>query len=444
MTRLKERIERLQIRYNLRREYFTVLVPAAIAVTFILAVILTGFADTGIAKAAQKEDPRQKAYEELLAQMNETEGGGAAADLSPAGTGSPTKKAGIDQFLIIAILVGIIPFAADTTLRKGKLRRKEELYTEFLFKLSELMRGGLDPIKAVKELAKTDLGILQPHVNLAAAGMTFGKSFEEGMRNMARSLESELIARYTELVIQASYSGGSVSDLILKSSEDMRTILEIEREKEGNLSQYTFIFYFAQGIIVFIAYTLTTSLLPFLQGMGASSFLGENQLVNLNFNTGFFHLVMINAFFGGLIIGKISEGNVKFGLKHVAVLMAGTYVICLFTLLAPPPPDVSPDVTISIVSGDFQEGLPNLPLKQPIIFQVLDKDGKPATGIDVAFTMVPSGKLNPAYSKTDRDGSVEVRVTLGEKGGQYVISAKAGEIVRKASVRSTDQSTDGG
>ena len=160
--------------------------------------------------------------------------------------------------LIFATLIAIIPYSIDVTIQKRRIRRKEELYTEFLFKLSELMRGGLDPIKAVKELSKTNLGELSPHVKMAATALTFGKSFEEAMKRMAKSLHSEIIMRYTSLVVQASYSGGSVSDLILKSSEDMRSIIGIEREKEGSLSQYTFIFYFAQGIIVFIAYTMIT------------------------------------------------------------------------------------------------------------------------------------------------------------------------------------------
>ncbi len=110
---------------------------------------------------------------------------------------SPAPKWGVDQVLIFATLIAIIPYSIDITIQKRKIRRKEELYTEFLFKLSELMRGGLDPIKAVKELSKTDLGDLSPHVKMAATALTFGKSFEEAMKRMAISLHSEIIKRYT-------------------------------------------------------------------------------------------------------------------------------------------------------------------------------------------------------------------------------------------------------
>ena len=113
---------------------------------------------------------------------------------------------GLDEVMVFALIIAILPYSIDITLQKRSTRKKEELYTEFLFKLSELMRG-LDPIKAVKELSKTDLGVLTPHIRVAATSMTFGKSFEEAMKAMSASLHSELITRYTMLVVQASYQG---------------------------------------------------------------------------------------------------------------------------------------------------------------------------------------------------------------------------------------------
>ena len=421
---MKQLLEGLYLKYNIRREYFTVLVPVVIALLVVAGAYFSGLASVpGAEKTAEKSD-RQKAYEELMKQMEAEESGGAApapAEETPEPAPSPV---GLDHVLVIAIVLAITPYAVDITLEKRRTRKKEELYTEFLFKLSELMRGGLDPIKSVLELSKTDLGILTPHVRLAATAMTFGKSFEEAMKAMTGTMKSELITRYTLLVVQASYSGGSTSDLILKASEDMRSIIGIEREKEGSLSQYTFIFYFAQGIVFFIALTLTTSLLPFLQGMGGSSILGKgDQMQDLDFTGGFFHLIMVNAFFGGLIIGKISEGEARFGLKHSAILMAAGYVACVMLLIpagqAPPPGDV----TLKIISGNGQQGFPGLPLQEPVVIEVTDKEGKPKDRADVQFSVSPSGAAKPDSTKTGADGRAEARVILGIEDGPYTITA---------------------
>ena len=422
MEELHELAERVRILFNPPREYFTIVLPVAIAILLVVWAILAGYPLLGTEKAQQQgASDKQKAFEEFMAQMNGDTGNLTAT----ADAKNTAQKMGLDEIIVFAVLIAITPYAIDITLQKRNTRRKEELYTEFLFKLSELMRGGLDPIKSVKELSKTDLGILTPNVRMASTAMIYGKSFEESMKTMAKSLHSELIKRYTTLVVQASYSGGSVADLILKASEDMRSIISIEREKEGNLAQYVMIFYFAQGIIFFIIFTLTTSLLPFVQQLGSTNIFGVNKIATLDFARGFFHLVMINSFFGGLIIGKISEGEARFGLKHAVILMAAGYIACAVFILPPPSSPATQAITITPLSGDSYSGLVDLPLKDPIQFKLTDTLGNPVNSTVVQFSILPEGKVNPASDTSNNDGIVSVKVVLGPTAGNYTVLAKA-------------------
>jgi archaeal flagellar protein FlaJ len=425
--------EKIRLKYDLRREYFTVAVPVLVAVLLVVGSVLLGLTGVGGGGQEEKKSERQAAYEELMRQMEAEESGIELPEESgeEAG-GEPAEKIGFDHILVYAALIAITPYAVDITVEKGRRRKKEELYTEFLFKLSEMMRGGLDPIKSVVELSRTDLGRLNDGVRAAANAMSFGKSFEEAMRGLASSLKSDLVERYTKLVVQASYSGGSVADLILKASEDMRGILSIEKEKEGNLKQYVLIFYLAQGIIVFITYTLSTSLLPFFQDMGGMSF-GKHgaDLSTINFTEGFFHLIMLNALFGGLIIGKISEGDTRHGLKHAVILMAGCYLAStMFLLPSSGPADIGP-VAIEFVSGIDQEGIAGLPLQQPITVQVTDPDGNPLSRTTVTFEVKPGGVAHPATTKTNNEGMATMKVTLGAAEGTYTITATAGGTSRQ-------------
>jgi archaeal flagellar protein FlaJ len=425
---LKELAERIRIIYNPPREYFTIVLPVILAILLLLGAVFMGYTFHGTQKQQQQGDSvKLQQLKEMEAQMNEEGGGASAANTTTPEMPPAAPKMGLDEIMVFAVLISISPYAIDITLQKRSTRRKEELYTEFLFKLSELMRGGLDPIKSVKELSKTDLGILTPHVRIASTSMIYGKSFEESMKSMAKSLHSELITRYTTLVIQASYSGGSVADLILKASEDMRSIISIEREKEGNLSQYVMIFYFAQGIIVFIIYTLSTSLLPFVEQLGSTSiFGGTNQLASLDFNRGFFHMIMINSFFGGLIIGKISEGDARYGLKHAVVLMTFGYIACAMFILPPPSAPASQAFNITSISGNTTlSGVVGLPLKDQIQFKLTDSSGNPVNNTLVQFSIIPEGNVTPPSDMSDKNGIVGVRIVLGNSAGNYVVFAKA-------------------
>jgi flagellar protein FlaJ len=424
-------IERIRIKYNPPRELFTIALPVAVALLVVLAAFLMGYTlHTTEKQQVTTSSDKERVLQEYLAQMN-AENGNATGASGPQTSAAPAM--GLDEVMVFALLIAIIPYSIDITLQKRATRKKEELYTEFLFKLSELMRGGLDPVKAVKELSKTDLGVLTPHIRIASTSMTFGKSFEESMKAMAQSLHSDLISRYTMLVVQASYSGGAVADLILKASEDMRSIISIEREKEGNLHQYVLIFYFAQAIIIFIIYMLTTSLLPFVEQIGTTSMLGNSSDIGtIDFARGFFHMIILNSIFGGLIIGKISEGEARFGLKHVVVLVAVGYIASALFILPPQVAQAGPQINITVVSGDQQEGIVATPLNDPIVFKLTDSAGNPIQSTSVAFNILPEGKVNPVSGKSDKNGQVKTNVVLGTDPGKYIIVVTANGASAKA------------
>ncbi len=431
MDEIHEIIERIRIKYNPPRELFTIAIPVAIALLVVLTAFLMGYTlHTTQKQVTATASDKEKALQAYLAQMNDNTTGGGVGSITPSAPASPTM--GLDEVMVFALLIAIIPYSIDITLQKRATRKKEDLYTEFLFKLSELMRGGLDPIKAVKELAKTDLGVLTPHIRIASTSMTYGKSFEEAMKAMAKSLHSNLIERYTMLVVQASYSGGAVADLILKASEDMRSIISIEREKEGNLHQYVMIFYFAQAIIIFIVYILTTSLLPFVAQIGATQMFGKSDIGDIDFARGFFHMIILNSIFGGLIIGKISEGEARYGLKHVVVLVAVGYIACALFILPPPAVQTGPKVNITVISGDQQTGVIALPLSNPIVFQLTDVTGNPVNSTSVSFSIQPCGSVNPLSATSDDKGQVETKVVFGSDPGTYIITATANGISTKA------------
>ena len=151
LEELKEIAERIRILYNPPREYFTVVVPVVIAILLVLGAFLAGYTFQGTEKTTQGDSDKVQKLKEMMAQLDETAGSSPAGNATTPTPPQTTPKMGLDEILVFAVIIAITPYAIDITFQKRMTRRKEELYTEFLFKLSELMRGGLDPIKSVKE-----------------------------------------------------------------------------------------------------------------------------------------------------------------------------------------------------------------------------------------------------------------------------------------------------
>ncbi|WP_340818421.1 type II secretion system F family protein [Methanolobus sp. WCC4] len=426
-------VQILTLRYDIKREYLTLGIPVIIAFMILMMAVLTGHSfvtdEASEAGPAVSDEAaaKQAAYEALVAELE-------AAEAAERGETLPAEeeevepepdddkpKDDLDHIMVFAILVAIIPYSIDSFLEKRKLQKREIAFSEFLYKLSELMRGGIDPVKGFINLSKTNLGAISSHAQDAASSMVLGKSFDESMHRMSASMKSRLVARYIDVVVQAAYTGGNVADLLFRTSEDMRSVIAIQREKEADLKQYIVIFYLAQGIIVMLTYILSTSLLPLIQGVGMEM-LGGAGLSDIDFERGFFHMIILNALFGGLIVGLITEGEIKHGFKHSAVLIALSYIACVTLLL---PAGAGDSYIVSVVSGDGQEVFGGIPLQQPIIFNVTDPDGNPVPGTFVKMTISPDGIITS--SMTEDDGTVSVTPIPGSDAGTYIVTATAGE-----------------
>ena len=436
--RINRYVQIIKLKYDIKRECATVAIPVIAAITLIIAAVLTGHVftiqeESGAGAGSGRDDARLAAYQALVEEVGEVgDGGGGGSTDAQEKTPGTKPKDDLDRIIVFAVLIAIIPYSIDTYRQKRLLKRREVAYSEFLFKLSELMRGGIDPIRGVIDLSTTDLGAITDNVRGAASAMVLGHSFADAMNDMAVALGSNLITRYTALVVQAAYTGGAVADLILRTSEDMRAVIGIEREKEGNLKQYVVIFYLAQGIIVMLAYILSTSLLPMIQGMGMELLFGNSGVAEIDFERGFFHMIMLNALFGGIIIGQITEGEMKHGLKHSAILIIACYIAC--TALILPSPGAA-EMRIELVSGGGQEGFGGLPLSDPFVFNVTDLEGNPAPDIYVKIGISPDGSVNPRIVKTGSDGLVKVTVIPGVDEGVYVVEAASGDSTGKVTVR---------
>jgi len=436
---LERYIHIVKLRFNIKREYLTVALPIFAAILFLSWALFTGHTffppegeGGGDLPADSEEAAKKAAYEALIAEMeaaDAAEGGETATAVVEEGAETEPEpepeeektKADMDRMLVFAFMIATIPYSIDIFREKRLLKKREVAFSEFLFKLSELMRGGIDPIKGVISLSNGELGAIKKSVQDSASFLVLGHSFEYSMNRLAEAIGSKLVSKYINIVVQAAHTGGDVADLIFRTSEDMRAVISIEREKDDNLKQYIIIFYLAQGIIIMLVYILSTSLLPLIQGVGAE-LLGGQGLSDINFERGFFHMILLNALFGGFIIGMITEGDLKHGLKHSNILLGISYIACV-SLILPGVPVA--DYAIDVVSGGGQESLGGLPLSEPVVFKVSDLEGNPAKDVFVEMSISPGGVVKSG--PTNAEGLISVEPLLREQAGVYTIKATAGE-----------------
>ena len=100
-----------------------------------------------------------------------------------------------------------------------------------------------------------------------------------------------------------------------------------EKERKTQTRPYVAIVYVAFFVFLFTIFMLFKT---FFVQMSDLSISGFSLLAPEEARMIFFHMSIIQAFFGGLIAGKMGEGTVSAGLKHSVIFLLSGYLILKF------------------------------------------------------------------------------------------------------------------
>jgi archaellum biogenesis protein FlaJ (TadC family) len=256
--------------------------------------------------------------------------------------GLPSNAA--DYVFIVAIFIALTLFGIDARREMIRIRTFERAFAQLLFEMADAMRGGLDPAKAIVELAKTHTNILRKPLRVAADGVRLGRPFDKVLRDMVRSMHSSLISRYAGLIADATSIGGETATVVYRAAKDMDDFVKIEEEREKQLILPVAVIYIAFGVLMAVLLallsiapelgTLNISILGVGKPLSGSA--AASVVPHLDFDTlkeRFFELMLINALGTGAIIGAFTEGRARYGILHSLALVAATAVV--FIILYP-------------------------------------------------------------------------------------------------------------
>jgi archaellum biogenesis protein FlaJ (TadC family) len=250
-----------------------------------------------------------------------------------------------DYVFIVGAFVALTAWGIDARHEMLRSRAYERAFAQFLFEMADAMRGGIDPAKAIVELAKTHTNILRKHLRIAADGIRLGRPFEAVLREMAIPMNSPLINRYAGLIADATGVGGETATVVYRAAKDMDDFVKIEDERVKQLYLPVAVIYIAFAVLIavlfaliYIAPDLGTLNINFLGGnpLAGTGTAAASTVPRLDIGTlkeRFFELMLINALGTGAIIGAFTEGQARYGILHSLGLVAATAII--FAIIIP-------------------------------------------------------------------------------------------------------------
>jgi flagellar protein FlaJ len=227
-----------------------------------------------------------------------------------------------EDCIFLAALVAVSPSAILDYVDYRWRKSIDERFPDLFRTIVQAQQTGMTYPQALEEASKRNYGSLTAELKKMVNQMSWGLPFEEALRKFGTRVDTPLAQRTIPIIIEANRSGGRVEQVFAPMGSFVQATLTIEKERKAQTRPYIAIIYIAFFVFVFTVILLFKT---FFVDMGSEPVIGASSLTAEAAWRIFFHMSVIQAFFGGLVAGKMGEGTVSAGLKHSMILMASGY-----------------------------------------------------------------------------------------------------------------------
>jgi len=232
---------------------------------------------------------------------------------------------------IIAIfMIPIGPFFFQY--KKYKQNREiEERFPDFLRDVAQNIRTGMTIPQAITATKDTYYGVLTPYIRKIVIKMDWGVPLDKILTDFADH-STKTMRRTVSTIIDTHRGGGDIADIFDSVGKSNVEINRMNKERSSiiynqMLTGYVIFFVFIGVLIMMNIYLIPTFKTFSAPEVGISSF-GD---ISGFYADVFRMLIIIQGFFSGLVIGKLSEGSMISGLKHsIFLVVVGSIAMMFF------------------------------------------------------------------------------------------------------------------
>src|SRR3989344_3683063 len=232
--------------------------------------------------------------------------------------------------LVISLIIAILPFVLDLILVQGEQKEKEEKFLFFVRDLVENVRSGTPVSRSIMNLKKRNYGSLSPHIEKLANQLSIGMTLTDSLIVFSKDTESKVISRAVGLISEAERAGGKIETILESVASSINQIEILRKERKAAISNLV-----TQGNIIFMVFivimlVLEFKILPLVSSLGDTDGFGARIGVDVgpsdaqDLSMPLFIMILVQSLFAGLVIGKISEGSIRDGIKHSFILLTIT------------------------------------------------------------------------------------------------------------------------
>jgi archaellum biogenesis protein FlaJ (TadC family) len=222
----------------------------------------------------------------------------------------------------------------------AKAKFVESILPDVLQLMSSNLRAGLTTDKALLLSARPEFGPFQDEINQVGKEITTGGEIGRALLNMAKHIRSERLNKTVILIVSGLRSGGELASLLDQTARNLRQERIVDSRIRANVMMYViFIFIavcFGAPLLFGLSSFLIEVLTEIVSGMDIPTTTATANLplsfteisISVNFVIMFAVIFLItSSILGSLILGLISKGKEREGIKFMPVLIAASLLM---------------------------------------------------------------------------------------------------------------------
>lgn len=259
--------------------------------------------------------------------------------------------------IVIAIIIGSLPFWLEFFEKQRKQKEIESMFPEFVRNLVGAIKSGMPAPKAITHVAGEDYGALTPHVKKLANQITWSIPLHNALQRFADETRNPIIRRTVSTVIEAEESGGNIEEVLESITQSVINIKRIKEQREAAIHSQVVQSYIIFLVFIVVLIVIQNLLMPYIAKMQQTTIPGLEEsgsvikpvpdiLTKVRFDLSspraffisfgrwmasmrgiFLMIAVIQGFFAGIVLGKLSEGEFSAGFKHSLTMIIIAFLI---------------------------------------------------------------------------------------------------------------------
>lgn len=230
------------------------------------------------------------------------------------------------NIVILAFLLIIMPPGFFNFFETRRISRLEAEFPAMIRDISLSVKSGMTLKSAMSMAAGGQYGALTRAIKQMDNAISWGVSFDDALLQFARKYPTVLIRRTVFTLIEASRMGGQLGEILEGVATDVEETKALEKRRNSETKPYLMVCYISYFVFLAVIMIMSYVFLPMMKqaseatsGAALPSGMGKFAVSDADlakYNMLFFHALVVQGFFAGIVTGKMAEGKVVAGLKH--------------------------------------------------------------------------------------------------------------------------------